>query len=153
MERQRTSRIGSTCTGTTANIAEEAERTNSAAMTLAVTAFVDATMALIVVFSSIVLPPVIVPRPLSVTETDAGLSVHMNRRTPATQISQQQLLSPTKQLFRFPSVYYGFEFLQYLLRRLENLPMSLRHENARIGSAKPSKFVVNSSNTAQTRIL
>ena len=65
LERQRISRIGSTCTGTTANIAGEAERTNSAAMTLAVMAFVDATMALIVVFSSIVLPPVNCPAPFA----------------------------------------------------------------------------------------
>lgn len=61
--------MGSTCIGTTANIAGEAERTNSAAMTLAVMAFVDATMTLIVVFSSIVLPPEIVPRPLPITIT------------------------------------------------------------------------------------
>ena len=57
-------------------------------MTLAVMAFVDATMALIVVFSSIVLPPEIVPRPLPITlnwsETGSGLSVHVIRRTMAT---------------------------------------------------------------------
>jgi hypothetical protein len=92
--------MGSACIGTTANIAGEAERTNSAAMTLAVMAFVDATTALIVVFSSIILPPVFVPRPLPITfsesETGSGLSVHVNRRTVATQISQQQQLLPTK---------------------------------------------------------
>jgi hypothetical protein len=53
------------------------------------------------VFSSIVLPPELVPRPLSVTVTDAGVSVHVYRRTSATQNSQQQQLLPTKQLFQF----------------------------------------------------
>ena len=87
--------------GTTANPAREAERTNSPAITWAATACVDAIRAWIVVFSSIVLPPELVPRPLPVAVTDAGLSVHVYRRTSATQISQQQRLLSTKQLFKF----------------------------------------------------
>ncbi len=89
------------CFGTTANTAGEAERTNSPAITWAATACVDAIRACIVVFSSIVLPPELVPHPLSVTVTDAGLSVHVYRRKSATQKSQQQQLLPTQQLFQF----------------------------------------------------
>jgi hypothetical protein len=100
--------MGSACIGTTANIAGEAERTNSAAMTLAVMAFVDATTALIVVFSSIVLPPVIVPRPLPITfsesETGSGLSVHVNRRTVATQMQSATTIVADKILFRSGSI-------------------------------------------------
>ena len=98
------------CFGTTANTAGEAERTNSPAITWAATACVDAIKAYIVVFSSIVLPPELVPHPLSVTVTDAGLSVHVYRRTSATQNSQPQQLWPTKQLFQFGGlrIFQGF---------------------------------------------
>jgi len=122
------------CFGTTAKTAGEAERTNSPAITWAATACVDAIRAYIVVFSSIVLPPELVPSPLSVTVTDKVLSVHVYRRMFATQIGQQQRLLSTKQPSQLdsPGSFKGFPrpSNQITHRRLDTRSSELVRQNS-----------------------